>query len=35
MSVFDQRGQHVNYQYNACGDINFGQVQNRAHLAAS
>jgi hypothetical protein len=33
MSVFDQRGQHVNYQYNAHGDINFGQVQDRAQLA--
>jgi nucleotidyltransferase/DNA polymerase involved in DNA repair len=33
MSVFDQRGQHVRYQYNAHGDINFGQVQDRAQLA--
>ena len=29
MSVFDQRGQHVTYQYNAAGNINFGAVQNR------
>ena len=29
MPVFDQRGQHVIYQYNAEGDINFGAVQNR------
>lgn len=29
MAIFDQRGQHVNYQYNAAGDINFGAVQNR------
>ncbi len=34
MSVFDQRGQHVNYQYNAAGNINFGTVQNSADLAA-
>lgn len=32
MAVFDQRGQHVNYQYNAAGDINFGAVQNRQEL---
>ncbi len=24
MPVFDQRGQKVTYQYNAAGDINFG-----------
>jgi hypothetical protein len=29
MTIFDQRGQHVNYQYNAAGNINFGAVQNR------
>lgn len=29
MSIFDQRGQQVNYQYNAAGDINFGATQNR------
>lgn len=29
MSVFDQRHQQVNYQYNAAGDINFGAVQNK------
>jgi hypothetical protein len=29
MTVFDQRGQHVTYQYNAAGDINFSAVQNR------
>jgi len=32
MTVFDQRGQHVNYQYNAAGDINFGTVQNKVDL---
>ncbi|AKV66836.1 MULTISPECIES: hypothetical protein [Microcystis] len=32
MPVFDQRGQKVTYQYNAAGDINFGNVQNRADL---
>jgi hypothetical protein len=32
MSIFDQRGQHVNYQYNAAGDINFGAVQNKVDL---
>lgn len=29
---FDQRGQRVNYQYNAAGNINFGQVNNQADL---
>jgi hypothetical protein len=32
MSIFDQRGQSVTYQYNAAGDINFGAVQNRMDL---
>jgi hypothetical protein len=32
MATFDQRGQHVQYQYNAAGDINFGAVQDRADL---
>lgn len=32
MPVFDQRGQHVTYQYNAAGDINLAGVQNRADL---
>ncbi len=32
MSTFDQRGQHVVYQYNAAGDINFGAVQNKADV---
>ena len=32
MTVFDQRGQHVTYQYNAAGDINFGAVQNKMEL---
>ncbi|MEG4233566.1 hypothetical protein QUA40_15830 [Microcoleus sp. Pol11C3] len=32
MSAFDQRGQKVNYQYNAAGDINFATVQNQADL---
>jgi hypothetical protein len=34
MTVFDQRGQHVTYQYNAAGDINFGAVQNRMDVVA-
>jgi hypothetical protein len=34
MTVFDQRGQHVTYQYNAAGDINFGAVQNRMEVVA-
>lgn len=33
MATFDQRGQHVNYQYNAAGNINFGAVQNSYDLA--
>ena len=33
MSVFDQRGQEVSYQYNAAGDINFGNVQNAVDIA--
>ena len=33
-TVFDQRGQQVQYQYNAAGDINFGAVQNRLEAAA-
>jgi hypothetical protein len=32
MTVFDQSNQHVNYQYNSNGDINFGAVQNRIDL---
>ena len=32
MTVFDQRGQHVTYQYNAAGDINFGAVQNKVDV---
>ena len=32
MAVFDQRGQHVAYQYNAAGNINFEAVQNRIDL---
>jgi hypothetical protein len=32
MAVFDQRDQHVMYQYNAAGNINFGAVQNRVDL---
>ncbi|MDJ0619527.1 MAG: hypothetical protein QNJ63_22760 [Calothrix sp. MO_192.B10] len=34
MSVFDQRGQKVTYQYNAAGNINFSDVQNRADLVS-
>lgn len=33
MTVFDQRGQQVIYQYNAAGDINFGAVQNKVNVA--
>jgi len=32
MAIFDQRGQRVNYQYNAAGDINLGSVQNQVQL---
>jgi hypothetical protein len=32
MSVFDQRGQKVTYQYNAASNINFSAVQNRVDL---
>jgi hypothetical protein len=32
VTLFDQRGQHVNYQYNAAGDINLDSVSNRAHF---
>jgi len=32
MSTFDQRDQHVNTQYNAGRDINFGSVQTSADL---
>jgi hypothetical protein len=32
MATFDQRGQRVNYQYNAAGDINIGSVQNQMQL---
>jgi hypothetical protein len=31
-SIFDQRGQKVDYQYNAAGNINFGVVKNNADL---
>lgn len=34
MSVFDQREQKVNTQYNAAGDINFNNAQNPADFAA-
>ena len=33
MSIFDQRGQQVNYQYNAAGNINFQNVQDKDQLA--
>jgi len=33
-TIFDQRGQQVNYQYNAAGNINFGTVQNSADLVS-
>lgn len=32
MAVFDQRGQHVTYQYNAAGNIDIDSVQNRIEL---
>jgi hypothetical protein len=32
MSVFDQRGQHVTYQYNAADDINLHAVNNWAQF---
>jgi hypothetical protein len=32
MSTFDQRGQQVQYQYNAAGNINFGAIQDRTGL---
>jgi len=32
MTTFDQRGQKVNYQYNAAGNINFGSVQNKVDV---
>jgi hypothetical protein len=32
MAIFDQRNQQVNYQYNAAGNINFDNVQNRVDL---
>ena len=34
MTVFDQRHQKVQYQYNAAGDINFGAVQNKMEVVA-
>ena len=34
MSIFDQRGQQVRYQYNAAGDINFAAVQSRMDIIA-
>jgi hypothetical protein len=34
MAVFDQRGQHVNYQYNAAGNINFDSVKNSVDVVA-
>lgn len=33
MATFDQRGQKVNCQYNAAGDINFGSVQHKEEAA--
>lgn len=34
MASFDQRGQKVTYQFNANGDINFGNIQNKAEFVA-
>ena len=31
--VFDQRGQHVNYQYNSAGNISIGALQSKDDLA--
>lgn len=28
MATFDQRGQHVTYQYNAAGNVNIGAARN-------
>ncbi len=33
VTVFDQRGQKVTYQYNAAGNINIGAIQNRADFS--
>ena len=33
MSVFDQRGQHVQYQFNAAGDINIDSINSTEHIA--
>jgi len=32
MTVFDQRGQRVQYQFNAAGDINISAVQSKDEL---
>lgn len=32
-AFFDQRGQQVNYQYNAAGNINFGSIDNKIDVA--
>jgi hypothetical protein len=34
VSIFDQRNQHVGYQYNAAGDININAAQTKDELAA-
>src|SRR5262245_11123489 len=33
-SIFDQRQQQVQYQWNAAGDINVGLAENREQLAS-
>lgn len=33
-TTFDQRGQHVSYQYTVAGNINFALSQSRMNLAA-
>ena len=33
MSVFDQRGQQVHYQYNAAGNISIGSAKDKDSLA--
>lgn len=34
MASFDQRGQNVTYQFNAKGNINFGNIQNKPEFVA-
>jgi hypothetical protein len=34
VSIFDQRGQHVQYQFNAAGHINLERLESHEQLAA-